>query len=225
MKNCEKCGNPYGRRPHEAFWQFEARRFCSRPCASKARGQAKRVANSQFKARYRQVKTPDGRKMLEHRYVMEQIIGRRLKRWEQVHHRNHDRLDNRPENLELVSTQEHGERHTRHATVKKCAVCGAEFTPHKTKRVRQQTCSEVCTLKLQSKRTMHTECVICGTEFVGYPSRKTCSDRCRLERNRQTRHDRMMRGAGMMRPQQAELALRPLLARAFPVPAELGGAA
>lgn len=51
--------------------------------------------------------------VLEHRLVMEQKLGRPLATSEHVHHLNHDRSDNRPENLELVDRQEHGRRHGR----------------------------------------------------------------------------------------------------------------
>lgn len=197
MKACGICGASFVRRKREAHWQFEARRYCSRPCADKARGIAQHVADGEFKARYRQITTPDSKKMLEHRYVMELMLGRRLKRSEQVHHRNHDRLDNRPENLELVSSQEHGERHTRHETVSSCVICHASFVPHKTKRGRKQTCGERCTGALLSRRTAERAamraCVVCGGGFYGPPQRKSCSDACRLERNRQTRRDRMKR--------------------------------
>jgi hypothetical protein len=43
----------------------------------------------------------------EHRLVMEAVIGRALGRHEVVHHRNADRSDNSPENLELMSQSEH----------------------------------------------------------------------------------------------------------------------
>ena len=42
--------------------------------------------------------------ILEHRLVMEQVLGRPLREDETVHHKNGVRNDNRPENLELWSS-------------------------------------------------------------------------------------------------------------------------
>lgn len=47
----------------------------------------------------------------EHRVVGETVLGRRLTADEVVHHRNHNRQDNRPENLIVMTKAWHGVEH------------------------------------------------------------------------------------------------------------------
>lgn len=57
--------------------------------------------------------TPDGRRIFEHRYFMEKHIGRAVSDGEHVHHINHNGLDNRIENLQLLSPSEHSRIHSK----------------------------------------------------------------------------------------------------------------
>ena len=49
--------------------------------------------------------------ILEYRLMAESMIGRSLRKNEVVHHKNGDATDNRPENLEVMTAQEHARLH------------------------------------------------------------------------------------------------------------------
>ena len=53
----------------------------------------------------------DGERILQHRYIMEQFIGRKLTKNERVHHINGIKTDNRIENLELFKNNSEHMKH------------------------------------------------------------------------------------------------------------------
>ncbi len=93
----------------------------------------------------------NGKKVREHRWLMEQQLGRELLPREHVHHINGNPLDNALDNLVVLDCKVHMNFHNgRYSEVKICEVCGDDYIAKPHKRKRQKCCSPECANRLRA---------------------------------------------------------------------------
>lgn len=105
MFNCEHCGKETAYKKNLkangnlGSYNYK-QRFCSQSCAAKAQ---KRVSKGFADKNGYRVIYANGMQEFEHRLVMEKVLGRKLILGESVHHKDGNRQNNNPANLELWS--------------------------------------------------------------------------------------------------------------------------
>lgn len=119
---CEVCGRTF----HAPKWQVETvpngGRFCSLDCKYQAGRGVEKVKGTRYirpRDGYVVVKTGIRKWELEHRLVMERVLGRKLTTDEQVHHINGVKSDNDPANLQVLTNAEHQRLHNHPITHKR----------------------------------------------------------------------------------------------------------
>ena len=108
-RSCKQCGKMMYPREYKtksrSYWLMN-RVFCSQKCSSDFVGEKRSGTGSGWRVDsngYLMNTHRNSKDYLrhQHRVVMEQILGRKLRPGETIHHKNGIRTDNRPENLEL----------------------------------------------------------------------------------------------------------------------------
>lgn len=101
---CQQCGKDFLARKQDTG------KFCSRACTHES---MRRNGGRTLRDGYVFMTLVPGLRVLEHRHVMEQHLGRPLRSDEHVHHIDGNRLNNAIANLQVMSNSEHVALHRR----------------------------------------------------------------------------------------------------------------
>ena len=108
----------YKNRP--TVWNKDTKGLCKPNSGSFKIGQNHREKHPNWKGGktisrgYIVLNLPNKRHILEHRYIMEQHLGRKLNKKEVIHHINGNKTDNRIDNLKIVTNSQHNKIHFPH---------------------------------------------------------------------------------------------------------------
>lgn len=85
-----------------------------------------------------------------HRLIAGILLGRPLRKGEEVHHLNGDIQDNHPRNLQVLARDEHNwQHHRRWQPIRRCAHCGRLFLKTRSKQPLAVFCSNPCRYAVQ----------------------------------------------------------------------------
>lgn len=171
VRTCAQCGGEfYAQKAQIADTERNSATYCSRECkhaAQRGRVGTRRDADRKIvhSAGYLLVWAPEhprasrGR-VFEHILVMERKLGRPLLPGEFVHHKDRNRKNNHPDNLEIKDNSEHARLHARtnpqaqqrRVTIQ-CEECGADFAvpPYRASNPDPRTQSKYCSRACRSK--------------------------------------------------------------------------
>src|ERR1700690_1864168 len=110
--SCQECK----RQTYAPQWRKGKAKFCSRSCLAKKllpKYQVRFKTSGKPFHTYKVFKSPDGRMIREHRWVMEQYLGRKLMSNEHVHHIDGNSRNNLIQNLVVLSNSEHQKLHNK----------------------------------------------------------------------------------------------------------------
>jgi len=152
-RKCLVCGADIYVQPNQV--RHGEGRYCSVACkVAGTTGRETRPGGTYVrKDGYRIVKVGVRKYQLEHRLVVEADLGRPLRSDEEVHHLNGDKLDNRAENLEVLSPTDHQHRHGASVRARRtrvtftCQHCGAAYERKASRAGETRFCSASCRSK------------------------------------------------------------------------------
>jgi len=83
-----------------------------------------------------------------HRHVASIKLGKWLTKEDHVHHIDENRLNNSPDNLEVLTAEQHAIIHNGSVAAHICPVCSTEFKPHNSNSVNcSLTCASIASIK------------------------------------------------------------------------------
>ena len=110
---CPECGEQVEKIRKDGLKQ----KFCSHKCYAVNRERRGAYKDFVLISGYKYIQCPDHPNstkkgyVAEHRLIAEKVLGRYLNQNEDVHHINFNKLDNRPENIIVLTKSEHSKLH------------------------------------------------------------------------------------------------------------------